>query len=62
MMTLLKSLVQRLDLTMRTFATVHTCLLRGFAKLNKFHRNEITMEVGGWVQVLLIFFLTLQSS
>ena len=25
----------------------------GFAKLEKFQKNEITMEVGGWVQVSL---------
>ena len=27
--------------------------LRGFAKYNKFQKFELTMEVGGWVQVSL---------
>ena len=27
----------------------------GFAKKNKFEKSEITMEVGGWVQVSLVF-------
>ena len=30
--------------------------LRGFAKKNKFQKSEITMEVGGWVQVSLVIF------
>ena len=30
--------------------------LRGFAKLHKFQKSELTIEVGGWVQVSLGFF------
>ena len=32
-------------------------LVRGFAKKEKFQKSEFTMEVGGWVQVSLGFFL-----
>ena len=31
--------------------------VRGFAKKEKFQKCEITMEMGGWVQVSLRFFL-----
>ena len=36
-----------------------TITLRGFAKKEKFKKSDITMEVGGWVQVSLriVFFL-----
>ena len=27
--------------------------IRGFAKKRKFQKSEITMEVGGWIQVSL---------
>ena len=30
---------------------------RGFAKKNKFQKSEITMELGGWVQVSLGIFV-----
>ena len=38
-------------------ATVwYSCFFRGFAKKKKFQKSEITMEVGGRVQVSLGFF------
>ena len=35
--------------------------LRGFAKKKKFKKSEITMEVGGWVQVSRNFFFEKSS-
>ena len=35
------------------FFCYHALVRRGFAKLKKFKKSKITMEVGGWVQISL---------
>ena len=37
--------------------TLQTAPSKGLCKVKKFKKSEITMEVGGWVQVSLGFFL-----
>ena len=47
-------------ITMEIGNTKDGVTLRGFAK-KKIKKSEITMEVGGWVQVSLGFFLIFQK-